>query len=491
MGMGKRLAKCLLLLALAPVVSLIVGALYAESADANGVALQTAVAADPPASREGELMLARIRDAGSKFVRMELDWNGVAPASPPPGFQPANPNDPSYRWRKADRAIDQAVAAGLEPIVDIRSPPSWAQAPPGAGVNSPDPGQFGQFAAAAAARYDGSTPGQPRVRYWDVWNEPNSSYFLQPQTQAGRVVSVNTYRTMIEDFAAAVHGVLADNVVIGGELFPNGVNRGGLTAIAPLEFTRMLFCISAGPRPRRVCGVRVPVDVWSTHPYTSGGPSTVPANPNNVWLSNLGTLVSTVRAAQSLGTLVSAHPAQTWITEFSWDSNPPDPKGVPVGLERRWVAEALYRSWAAGIGVFTWFSLGDEPLASSPFQSGLYFECSGWGVACDTHKPSEEAFRFPFVAYGQRSHKVLVWGRTPAGVPATIQVQWLQGSRWRGLVRLSTDGDGIFTAWVSLPRRVSPTGALLRAVALGVGPSPAFSLHAPPNLLVTPFGSGG
>src|SRR4029077_5905861 len=325
--------------------------------------------------------------------------------------------------------------------------PRCDKIPPGAATSSPAPGQLGQFAPPAAPRYDGATPGQPRVRYWDVWNEPNASYFLRPQTQAGLVVSVNTYRAMIENLAAAVHGVAADNIVIGGELFPNGVNSSAVTAIAPLEFTRLLFCMSAGPRPRRICNVHVPVDVWSVHPYTSGGPTTVPANPNNIWLANLSSLTAAVRAAQRLGTLVSAKPAQTWVTEFSWDSNPPDPQGVPAQLEQRWVAAAISRSWTAGISVFTWFSLRDEPLETSPFQSGLYFACPT-GIACDTPKPSFAAFRFPFVAYTQRRRTVLVWGRTPAGVPASVQVQWLRGGRWRGLVKLSTDADGIFTARV-------------------------------------------
>jgi hypothetical protein len=460
-------------------------------AGAYGLALRTAIDTDPPVNHEGELMLARIRDTGARLIRIDVNWNLVAPANPPSGFQPANPNDPAYDWREADRVIDQVVAAGLEPIVDIGAPPAWAQAPPGSGPASPEPVQYGQFAAAAASRYDGSTPGQPRVRYWDVWNEPNASYFLRPQTLAGQIVSVNTYRAMIESFAAAVHGVASDNVVIGGELFPNGVNNSSVTAIAPLEFTRQLFCVSAGSRPRRTCNVHVPVDVWSTHPYTSGSPTTLPANPNNIWLSNLSSLTAAVRSAQRLGTLVSPGPAQVWITEFSWDSNPPDPQGVPVKIEQRWVAEAIYRAWTSGISVFTWYSLRDEPLASSPFQSGLYFECPA-GIACDTPKPAEEAFRFPFVAYGQRRRQVLVWGRTPAGAPGAIQVQWLQGRRWRGLVKLNTDGDGIFTARVALPRGASASTALLRAVRLGVRePSPAFSLRAPANFPVTPFGSGG
>jgi Cellulase (glycosyl hydrolase family 5) len=484
----RRVVTCLVVLALVSGMGTVCGPLASGPAEAYGLALQTAVEAYPPPGPEGELALARVRALGAHFVRLVLPWSAVAPVSPSPGFEPTNPNDPAYRWQEFDRVITAAVTAGLEPIVDISSPPWWAQSPPGAGTKSPEPVSFGQFAAAAATRYDGSTPGLPRVRYWEVWNEPNASFFLQPQTQAGRIVSVTTYRTMIESFAAGVHGVRADNIVIGGELFPNGVNSGELTAIAPLEFTRRLFCISAGPRPRRVCNAHVPVDVWSVHPYTSGSPSTLPANPNNVWIANLSALSQTVQAAQRLGTLVSPRPARTWVTEFSWDSNPPDPKGVPMGIEQRWVAEAIYRSWTAGISVFTWFSLSDQPLGSSPFQSGLYFECPG-GLVCATSKPIAASFRFPFVAYGQPRHRVLVWGRTPAGVRATIQVQWLQGSSWRGLVKLRTDSDGIFTARVRLPRQVSSASGLLRAVELGAGPSPAFSLRASPNIPATPFGS--
>lgn len=478
-------ATCLVLLALGPAIAL--QTLAPASVHAYGVALRTAVATDPPTNSEGEQMLARIRSAGAKLIRLNLAWSEVAPSSPSPGFQPINPNDPAYNWQQSDRAIAQAVAAGLEPIVDVVSPPSWGQSPPGAGVASPDPLQLGQFAAAAATRYNGLTPGLPHVRYWEVWNEPNVSLFLQPQIQAGNVVSVGTYRTMIEDFAAAVHGASGGNIVIAGELFPNGVNNGAVTAIAPLEFTRRLFCLSAGPRPRRVCKARVPVDVWSVHPYSSGSPTAQPANPNNVWIANLSALAATVRAAQRLGTLVSARTVQTWVTEFSWDSNPPDPKGVPMGIEQRWVAEALYRGWNAGMSVFTWFTLRDQPLAESPFQSGLYFACPA-GVACDTPKPLELSFRFPFVAYRRGRAQALVWGRTPGGQVGQVEVQWQQGRRWRGLTRLNTDRDGIFTALAQLPRGVSAS-ALLRAVELGVGPSPAFSLRAPPNIPATPFGS--
>lgn len=458
-----------------------------EQAGAFGVPLQTGIDVGT-SGPEADHTLAHVRAVGAQFLRQTFAWDQIAPRTPPPGFEPANPDDPAYRWGNVDRAIAATVARGLTPFIGIGDPPVWGQSPPGAGEDSPDPSQLALFAHAFAARYDGSRSGLPWIRYWEVWNEPNASYFLQPQIQENRIVSVGTYRTMVSDFAAAVHGVRPDNVVIGGALFPNGLRRSNVTAIAPLEFVRDLFCLSAGPHPRRTCSTQVNVDAVSIHPYTSGGPSTPPANPDNVWIDNLGSLTSLVQAAQRLGTLVSAHPAQVWVTEFSWATNPPNPKGVPAQLEQRWVAETLYRSWRAGIGVFNWYSLRDERLATPPQQVGLYFECPR-GIYCDKPKPAAAAFRFPFVAYTSAKHRVLVWGRTPVGAPGRVQIQWLQGRRWQKLATLKTDGDGIFTARPSLPRGANPKSALLRAVQSGGGASPSFSLHRTPDILVTPFGT--
>ena len=487
-GRSLRLAAGSALLAIA-LAGCLLQPLATGRADAFGVPLKTGIDASPSGGRYGEMTLAHVRDTGAQFVRVTVDWREVAPASPPPGFNPANPEDPAYNWSEVDRALAETLAYGLTPFVNIEDPPAWGVSPLGAGPENPNISQLALFSHAVAARYDGLRPGLPQVRYWEVWNEPNASFFLLPQIQEGRIASVENYRTMVNEVAAAIHGANPENVVIGGALFPNGINNSGATAIAPLEFTRRLFCLSAGSQPRVVCKTKVNVDAWSVHPYTSGGPSTLPANPNNVWISNLQSLTKLVQTAQRLGTLVSAHPVQTWVTEFSWDSNPPDPKGVPAALERRWVAETLYRAWGAGIGMFSWYALRDEPLGVSPFQSGLFFECAR-GIECDTIKPAGEAFRFPFVAYTASKRRVLVWGRTPAGTPGSARIQWLRGSSWRTLTTLRSDSDGIFTARLRLPSGANPKSALLRAVQVGGGAaSPAFSLHRTPDIPATPFGS--
>jgi hypothetical protein len=456
------------------------------AATAFGTPIQTAVDMYPPGGREDGVAFAHARAVGVKLMRLVVSWRVVAPN--PPDGDPANPSQPSYRWSELDGLISETVAHGLEPVVDITEPPSWAQAPAGSGPEHPDPAALGLFERAAATRYDGLDPAHPRVRFWEIWNEPNVSFFLQPQLEGANVVSAATYRAMVNEAAAGIHAARPDDVVIAGELFPNGFKRPNATGVAPLEFTRRVLCLSAGARPRRTCSTPLAADAWSVHPYTSGGPSTLPADPNNVWIRNLASLTKLVRSAQRLGTLVSARRVQTWVTEFSWDSNPPDPQGVPVRLQQRWVAEALYRGWAAGVSVFTWFTLRDKPLGTSLFQSGLYFACPA-GEYCDTPKPAAAAFRFPFVAFSCPRRHAMVWGRTPAGARGTVAIQWRQGRAWRTLARLRTDRDGIFTALLKLPGRGSAGKGVLRAVLPGAGASPSFGLYHPPDIPATPFGS--
>jgi hypothetical protein len=459
--------------------------------------LQIGISAYAPPGPEGSLTAERIRAAGASAIKIVISWSQIAPADPRPGFEPANPFDRGYDWYELDREVNLAVASGLEPLVVLFGAPRWAEGGPGTaagGINAPDPAQLALFARAAALRYDGTHPGLPRVRYWGVWNEPNVSLFMIPQFQAGRAVSIGRYREMVNGVAAGVKAVHPDNLVVAGELFPNAANRSGLQAVAPLAFLRGFFCVSAGAHPRRTCRTRVNADIVSVHPYTSGGPSDRPADPDNVWIGNLSSVRSLIAAAQRLGNLVSRGPTGFWATEFAWNTNPPSSGGVPVTLDARWIAEALYRMSRSGVGLAVYFGLRDE---ASIFRSGLYYSCPG-GMRCDVPKPGLAAFRFPFVAY-TTSHKrqVVIWGRTPAGVPGSVRVQSSAGGSWRRLITLRSDGDGIFAARVQIPGSVGMARFSLRAV-LSSGSahadgsledvSPGFSLRRPPDLRVTPFG---
>jgi hypothetical protein len=453
---------------LLPVVVAAGGLAFPASGAGASHPLETAIH-DPLAftGAEAGLAFSRVRAAGATAVRIQLIWRLVAPESRPRAFRPADPDDPAYRWSNVDAQIEAAVARGLRPFVYIETAPGWALRM-FKGSPRPDPGEFGRFARAAAKRYGGDAHGLPRVYFWQAWNEPNKS---QP---ALRRTAHVWYRAMVNSFAAAVHRVHPDNAVVAGGVSPFGRR----TAVAPLTFMRRLLCLSPGGRP--TCKARTHLDIWSTHPYTSGGPEHEARSPNDVSLGDLPEMRNVLRAAVRAGHVVSHGQVRFWVTEFSWDSSPPDPQAVPRALHARWVAEALYRMWTAGVSLVTWFRLSDDAVDASPYQSGLYYHADNLATA--RPKLSLRAFRFPFIAFRER-RGVLIWGRTPNSKPQRVVLEQRRSGRWRGLSVVKADRYGIFRATV----RTSGAGPL-RARVPGDAAVP-FSLVRPPDHVVDPFGS--
>jgi hypothetical protein len=461
-------------------------ALAHERAEA-GRPLLTAIQAPTAGGAEGSKGLERIRAAGATVTRINVRWPAVTSLGRP--RRPEDPGDPAYRWDDIDRAVTMAKAQGLEPLPTIHDAPRWAQEHPDdhavLGPNRPHPREFASFARAAAERYSGRWEGLPRVRYWMVWNEPNLNTHFRPQIVRGRPFSPIWYREAVNAFADAVHAVHRSNRVVAGGLAPFTIDNGFFLSVAPLRFMRELLCMSKGERPRPDCRRVTKFDVWSHHPYTSGGPTHDASSPDDVSLGDLDEMQSLLRAAQRAGRIESSGRVRLWVTEFSWDTSPPDPRGVPLRLHARWVAEALYRSWAAGVELVTWFLLRDEPFGSSPYQSGLYHR--GRSIAEDRPKPALQAFRFPFVALSEAG-RVYVWGRTPAGQPGRVIVERAFRGGWQKLGVVTTSRHGIFQ------RRFRSTSdrGYLRARMLGTGEQARpFALQGIADKFFNPFGSPG
>jgi hypothetical protein len=422
---------------------------------------------------------------GATMVRITIGWSSVAPAAPvPAGFQPSNPRDPHYDWSPVDVQVEQAVKHGLQPILDIVGAPSWAQAEAPAGYPSnsgfPELRALAQFARAAALRYGGHVGRLPRVRYWAVWNEPNLSTYLSPQMVRGDPVAPRFYGEMVDAMGAAVKAVHANNLVVAGELAPfrditpetHAQNKDW----GPLSFMRSLLCVS--PQLHPTCNRKVRVDIWSTHPYTSGGPTHNAELPNDVSLGNLGEMRAILDAAVASHHVLSRGTLRFWVTEFSWDSDPPDPGGVPTKLLERWVPQALYEMWRSGVSLVTWFSLRDEPMTTSPFQAGFYY-------VNGRPKPYLEGFRFPLVAF-PRGSGVYVWGRTPWGKSGRVVVeQRMGGGAWKRLGIVSTGSNGVFEQTFHVPRSGRVRGCWLGSAEQTL----PFSLKAVPDRFFNPFGS--
>jgi hypothetical protein len=192
-----------------------------------------------------------------------------------------------------------------------------------------------------------------------------------------------------------------------------------------------------------------------------------------------------LKAAVRAGHVVSRHPVRFFVTEFSWDTDGPDPRGIPLRLHARWVAQALYQMWRSGVSLATWFRLRDDPLRASPYQSGLYFY-GGANLMFDRPKPSLQAFRFPFVAF-RRAGSAVVWGRTPGGAAERVVVEGKTARGWRAIAALSTNAHGIFQGRV---RVLEETVLRARLVATREA-SVSFSLASIPDRPFFSFGCGG
>ncbi len=432
------------------------------------------------------------RAAGATQVLSPLRWNVIAPATEPALWNPEDPADPNYEWGFFDAWVKHAAQAGLTPILQIRGAPSWAQrckALSSEAVCDPDPAALAAFTRAAVQRYSGNFDGLPKVTYWEGLNEPNLSIFFEPQYQGGKLVSPDLYRTIANTFYDAVKSVMPSAIVMAAGLGPIAVH--GFT-IGPIAFTKALLCMTGSNRnPRPLagdCGGGVKFDIFDIHPYTTGGPSHK-GGPNDVEMGDLGKLQTLLRAADRAGRIKGIYRrTPLWITEFGWDSKPPDPGGLPMRIESQWIPEALHRAWLAGVQNFMWYSLADFPPEphlpfSETLQTGLYFWAAN--VAAQKPKPLMYAFRFPFMAVRQ-GRGLSYWGRTPTSSGGRVVLEAKVGKRWRRVAVAQANSVGIFKGRFATRYGVDKKGAV-RARYRG-GASPGFPMRRVGDFLQPPFG---
>lgn len=396
--------------------------------------------------------MEHIRATGSNIAQTPLRWAVVAPEQQPASWNPSDPNDPNYDWSFTDAWVRNAVAAGLTPVLQVRSAPRWADrcAPIQTSYDAicnPDPAALAAFTTAAVRRYSGSFPNLPRVGYWQALNEPNLSLFFQPQYEGGKLVSPTIYRKLLNTFYAAVKAIDPSAQVIAGGLGPIAVPR---FTVGPMKFTRDLLCMSGGKKPKPTagdCEGGAHFDIFDIHPYTSGSPAHE-GGPNDVEMGDLAKLQNLLHAADRAGRIVNTSSGQTplWITEFAYDSKPPDPGGLAMKIESQWIPEALHEAWLNGVTNFFWYSLFDaEPQPQRPFsetlQSGLYFWAPS--VAAQQPKAVLYAYRFPFLAI-RDGDGLKFWGRTPNYLGGKIVLEAFRGGKWRKLGTARANSVGIF-----------------------------------------------
>jgi hypothetical protein len=205
----------------------------------------------------------------------------------------------------------------------------------------------------------------------------------------------------------------------------------------PVTFLTSLLCLAGSGLQPQTCRNPAHFDALDMHPYALA--PTIPArDPDDVSVPDLGRLTRVLLAAERTGRALPAAAKPIWVTEIDWDSSPPTPGGLPLGLQARYLSQAFYELWQQGVSHVFWYEAVDPPGAHGTFSGGGLF------FTTRAAKPSAVAFRFPFVAIRARSGVTTLWGRAPAAATVTIEAEDQGG--WRALARLPTAAGGIFYA---------------------------------------------
>jgi hypothetical protein len=386
-----------------------------------------------------------------KVERIAINWNLIAPATLPAGFDGANPDSAGYRWTGLDAAIKLAAEHHKQVILCDLHAPTWATGPNhpttpisgdiSAGAWDPNVRMFAQFSRALAARYSGSfvsaASGRlPRVRYFEIWNEENISGYLAAPS------NVIEYRELLNAGYQAVKAVHADNKVIFGGMA--GVGGYDPWSISPLKFAAQVMCLRrVGHRFVRngPCPVKAHFDILAEHPYAfASSPTKHAYQYDDLLVADMPKLHALLDTAKRLGTIKGNK--ALWATEFAWATNPPNtPIGDSPANAARYVAYALYELWAAGVSTVIYAPVIDHPFTASNLAG------SGTGLLnVDlTPKLTLSALAFPFIA-SVSAKGGYAWGRVPVSHRVKVFVQHKTRRGWRTARSVRTGPDGVFTA---------------------------------------------
>jgi hypothetical protein len=376
------------------------------------------------------LGLAQAQALGVTRLRVNVLWTkAIGPFAAASTTKPANL---TYNFTAWDNLIDAAARRGIRVTLTLAGQPvpAFASGRRRQDQYKPNARRFGEFVRAAVRHFKG------RVNTYVIWNEPNHKAWLEPVRSQGSI-----YRKL---YLAGYRGLRAsgnDDTILLGELMP----RGGTDKrkIPPLQFLREMACLDRNYRQYRGRAAklrecsrvrRIPTSGFAYHPYTLAGGPNVDEARDDAAIGQLGRVRATLDKLARRGKLPRR--LKIWITEFGYQTRPPDPFGTPIGRApnlmdlSEWIAFRNPR-----VATYAQYTLRDNDF----WQSGLRRE-SG--------RPKRrvyEAFRMPLFVRSLGGNRVEVFGalRSASGGSARVESK-APGGRYRSRGSASVNRAGYF-----------------------------------------------
>ena len=396
--------------------------------------------------RDPEAAIAEAKALGADAIRIFMSWHSVSPSQNsrrrPPGFDVSDPDSPGYEWGTYDALVDRARRHGLKLLITLSPPlPYWASEEPSrcphriGGYSyqplscmwKPPPKLFGEWVEAVAQRYGTRAKGPygGQVALWSLWNEPNLEHYLYPQLRRTRRGTVDLaavrYRKMwiAGQRAIARHDPPSARKVLFGET---------AAISSPLDTLNAALCLDEDGRPfkgwmraQHGCGRprRLPIAGLAVHPYNNfaiGSVYTRSYTKDSLPMAYVSRAHRLLDRAARYGRIPPHRPI--YVTEFGFESSPPNPFGDGLSLGRHAgainEAEQLFFS-DTRIRSTAQYELFDVPNPDQ-FNTGLYLNDGD-------PKPAWAAYRMPLVVTKLSPSLVEVWGQVrPAEGRVRVEV---------------------------------------------------------------------
>lgn len=356
--------------------------------------------------------------------------------------------------------------------------------PAGGSVPFPIPGVTPARVRAAAPR-QAPSGALPRAEHWEIYNEPNQPGWLTPQWISARGRFVEAAPALYRGLLDAAYAALGDtghgrDTILVGSTAPKGLDVKGTTrAIKALVFVRRLYCLDDRSRPlkgtdatdrgcpatpdraafRAAHPALFAATGWAHHPYELAfAPSMAPRDRDFVTIANLPRLSNALRSALAAYSVSRAGAMPLYLTEFGYQTNPPDRFGVTPSQQAAYLNEAEFIAYAnPQVRSLNQFLLRDDggDIANT-FQSGLRFNAG-------TDKPALSAYRLPIFLPARtfrRGASVRVWGLVRAASGAqSVTLEFRRAGR-KGFARIATLRSDAARGYVDRRVRLPATGSV-------------------------------
>jgi len=246
-------------------------------------------------------------------VQAGVEWTreGFAPdwIEPSPGVYDTN------ILQMYDQVVSTATNRGLNILGLIQPSYAWVSSS-NAPASPADFQQFSNFVHFITTRYQGV------IKYWEIWNEPNSSEFWKPAPDAANYVELlkNAYH-------AAKHVDPTIQIV--------GVSG----SYADYDFYTNVFGLGGGNY----------MDILSIHTYPYQVPQVIENSDQMVGIRELN--IAMTNYALNL---------PMWVTETGWPTISTDPLGVTDALQADFLVRTYLTLISEGVEMIMWYNFGPD-----------------------------------------------------------------------------------------------------------------------------------